>query len=133
MEAKLGDEWFLLLAGGGGVYHNDVLSFLKKNNLKNVKFLGYKNLKEIVGLYNLSDILVAPSDYGETLPNVLMEAIQFGCALITSDRVGLHNEVSKEKIGLVFDSTKKYQLVNHGCQLYQLRDGQCRPGTLACR
>ena len=113
MEAKLSDEWVLLLAGGGGVYHNDVLSFLTKNNLNNVKFLGYKNLKEIVGLYKLSDILVAPSDYGETLPNVLMEAIQFGCALITSDRSGLHNEVSKEKIGLVFDSNKKNELVDH--------------------
>ena len=101
------------MVGGGGIYHNDVLSFLKKNSLENVKFLGYKNLKEMISLYSLSDIVVLPSDYGETHGNILMEAIQFECALITSDRVGLHPEVINEEIGLVFDGAKKSELTNY--------------------
>ena len=113
IQAKLSNEWCLLMVGGGGIYHNDVLSFIKKNSLENVKFLGYKNLKEMISLYSLSDIVVLPSDYGETHGNVLMEAIQFECALITSDRTGLHPEVINEDIGLVFDGAKKSELINH--------------------
>ena len=113
INANLGDEWFLLLSGGGGFYHNYVLEFLKNNNPKNIKFIGFKNLKEMVNLYSCTDIVVLPSDYGETHGNVLMEAIQFECALITSDRVGLYPEVIEHKMGLVFKGDDKFELSNH--------------------
>ena len=111
--SKLTDEWCLLLSGGGGFYHNDVLKLLEKNNSNKVKYIGYRDLKEMVNLYNLSDIVVLPSDYGETHGNTLMEAIQFGCALIVSDRVGLHHEITKEELGLVFKADNKSELSNH--------------------
>ena len=113
INANLGDDWFLLMSGGGGVYHNEVLEFIEKNGSKNIKFLGYKNLKEMINLYTLSDIVVLPSDYGETHGNVLMEAIQFECALLTSDRVGLYPEVIKHELGLVFNGDDKLELSNH--------------------
>ncbi len=113
INANLGDDWFLLMSGGGGIYHNEVLEFIEKNVSKNIKFLGYKNLKEMINLYTLSDIVVLPSDYGETHGNVLMEAIQFECALLTSDRVGLYPEVIKHELGLVFKGDDKLELINH--------------------
>ena len=72
INAQLGNEWNLIMSGGGGIFHDDVLKFINKNNLSNVSFVGYKNLREMIGLYTISDIVVLPSDYGETHGNVLM-------------------------------------------------------------
>ena len=58
----------------------------------------------------MSEIVVLPSDFGETNGNVLLEASQFNCALIASDRVGLYPEILKNKIGLVFDAMNKNEL-----------------------
>ena len=111
MNAQLGNEWTLILSGGGGIFHDDVLKFINKNNLSNVSFVGYKNLREMIGLYTISDIVVLPSDYGETHGNVLMEAIQFECALIASDRTGIYPEILKEQMGLVFKAAYKSDLI----------------------
>ena len=48
-----------------------------------------------------------PSDYGETNGNVLLEASQFSCSLIASDRVGIHPEIISNQAGLVFDASNK--------------------------
>ena len=98
------------MSGGGGIFHDDVLKFINKNNLSNVSFVGYKNLREMIGLYTISDIVVLPSDYGETHGNVLMEAIQFECALIASDRTGISRN-SREQMGLVFKAAYKSDLI----------------------
>tara|TARA_B100000242_G_scaffold258109_1_gene202250 strand:+ start:1272 stop:2447 length:1176 start_codon:yes stop_codon:yes gene_type:complete len=111
INAQLGNEWNLILSGGGGIFHDDVLKFINKNNLSNVSFVGYKNLREMIGLYTISDIVVLPSDYGETHGNVLMEAIQFECALIASDRTGIYPEILKEQMGLVFKAAYKSDLI----------------------
>ena len=111
MNAQLGNEWNLIMSGGGGIFHDDVLKFINKNNLSNVSFVGYKNLREMIGLYTISDIVVLPSDYGETHGNVLMEAIQFECALIASDRTGIYPEILREQMGLVFKAAYKSDLI----------------------
>jgi glycosyltransferase involved in cell wall biosynthesis len=110
VDAKLSEEWCLVMSGGGGIYHDDVIKFIEKNNTKNITFVGYKNLKEMIGLYTISDIVILPSDYGETHGNVLMEATQFECALITSDRTGIHPEILREEMGLVFEGSLKSEL-----------------------
>ena len=110
INANISDDWVLLLAGGGGFYHSEVLDLINKKKLKNVFFLGFKDLKEILVLYDMSEIVVLPSDFGETNGNVLLEASQFNCALIASDRVGLYPEILKNKIGLVFDAMNKNEL-----------------------
>lgn len=111
INAQLGNEWNLIMSGGGGIFHDDVLKFINKNNISNVSFVGYKNLREMIGLYTISDIVVLPSDYGETHGNVLMEAIQFECALIASDRTGIYPEILREQMGLVFKAAYKSDLI----------------------
>ena len=67
--AKLSDDWILVLVGGGGFYHQQVINYLKNN--PNIFYLGFKDLKEILVLYDLSEII--SSDFGETNGNVLHE------------------------------------------------------------
>tara|TARA_X000000950_G_C13359124_1_gene435650 strand:- start:199 stop:525 length:327 start_codon:yes stop_codon:yes gene_type:complete len=61
-------------------------------------------------LYQLSEIVVLPSDYGETNGNSLLEASQYNCSLIASDRVGSYPEILEDKAGLVFDASDKRDL-----------------------
>ncbi len=110
LEAKISNDWILVLVGGGGFYHNQVLEFINKNKPKNIFYLGFKDLKEISVLYDLSEIVVLPSDYGETNGNVLLEASQFSCSLIASDRVGIHPEIISNQTGLVFNASDKKEL-----------------------
>ena len=88
-------------------------SLVQSENLNNVKFLGFKNQKELISLYANTEILVVPPYSIATHGNVAAEAIQFGCVLIVSNMVGLHPEIIDEEIGLVFDIEKKDQLINH--------------------
>ena len=110
MDAKINDDWVLLLAGGGGFYHNEVLNFINKKKSKNILFVGFKDLKEMLVLYDMSEIVVLPSDFGETHGNVLLEASQFNCALIASNRVGLYPELVNNHTGLVFEASDKKEL-----------------------
>ena len=112
IEAKIDNDWILLLAGGGGFYHNEVLNFINEKKPKNVLFVGFKDLKEMLALYDMSEVVVLPSDFGETNGNVLMEASQFNCALIASNHVGLYPEILNNDIGLVFDALDKKELSN---------------------
>ena len=112
IDAKLSSDWFLLMVGGGKI-ENEMKSLVQSKKLDNVKFLGFKNQKELIGLFTNSEILVAPSNVGDTHCNVAAEAIQFGCALIVSNMVGLHPEFIDEEVGLVFDIEKKDQLIDH--------------------
>lgn len=109
IDAKINDDWILVLVGGGGYYHNQVLEFINKKP-KNIFYLGFKDLKEISILYMFSEIVVLPSDYGETNGNVLLEASQYNCSLIASNRVGIHPEIITNQTGLVFEASRKDEL-----------------------
>ena len=110
--AKLSDDWFLIMAGNGK-FEKDLKTYVKNNKLKNVKFFDFQSQKKILIFFKNSEILVVPSELGDTHGNIAAEAIQFGCALILSNMVGLHPECQKEDIGLVFDINKNYQLTSH--------------------
>ena len=53
-----------------------------------VTFTGFLNQTEIGEAYAAADVLVLPSDYGETWGLVVNEAMIFECPAIVSDRVG---------------------------------------------
>ncbi len=110
LDAKIDEDWILVMVGGGGFYHKMVTDFLKKNKPKNIFFFGFKDLKEVLILYDLAEIVVLPSDYGETNGNVLLECSQFNCCCIASDRVGAYPEIQKYDTGLIFEASKKIDL-----------------------
>ncbi|MFN9661102.1 MAG: glycosyltransferase family 4 protein [Cyanobacteriota bacterium] len=50
--------------------------------------MGFQNQRELGRFYALADVLLLPSREGETWGLVVNEALQFGCGVICSDRVG---------------------------------------------
>ena len=72
---------------GEGKLKKKCVKFCKKNNLSNVLFLGFVNQKKIRKYYNLSDVLVMPSEY-ETWGLSINEAMASGCACLVSKETG---------------------------------------------
>ena len=110
--ANLSDDWFLIMVGNGK-FEKDLKSYVENNNVKNIKFFDFQSQKKIISFFKNSEFLVVPSNIGDTHGNIAAEAIQFGCALLLSNMVGLHLECVKEDIGLVFDIDKNDQLTSH--------------------
>jgi len=61
-----------------------------------VTFTGFLNQTEIGEAYAVGDVLILPSDYGETWGLVVNEAMIFGCPAIVSDRVGCGPDLIRE-------------------------------------
>jgi glycosyltransferase involved in cell wall biosynthesis len=110
-DANLNDDWFLIMAGHGK-FKKEITTAAENKKVKNLKFLGFQSQNSIINFFQHSEILVLPSGWNATNGNIASEGIQFGCALIISNMVGLYPEFVKEEVGLVFDVEKKEELIN---------------------
>ncbi len=77
---------FNLLLVGDGKEKENLLKFVKQNNLGNVYFAGFKNQSELPKCYSVADVFVLPSEYDPS-PKALNEALNFGLPAIVSDGV----------------------------------------------
>lgn len=72
---------------GDGPLRSELETFSNNSNLL-VTFTGFLNQKEMPKAYTVSDVLVLPSDGGETWGLVVNEAMASGLPAIVSDKVG---------------------------------------------
>ena len=77
--------WGLIV--GDGELRTNLEQFAQEQHL-NVKFLGFLNQTQLPQAYSVADVLVLPSDGGETWGLVVNEAMASGLPAIVSDRVG---------------------------------------------
>ncbi len=75
-------DWKVVIVGDGP--YLKTLKALAKGVRPKVEFMGYVQGKPLQDLYNSSKIFVFPS-LRENFPVVLLEAMEAGCAIITSD------------------------------------------------
>ncbi|MCL9769895.1 glycosyltransferase family 4 protein [Flavobacterium sp. HXWNR69] len=87
---------------GKGSQLEGLQNFAKNNQLKNVLFLGNKSRKELQDIYANSKFSVVPSEYLEAYGNVILESLAFGKTVITSDLVGIKNEIEQHNVGLTY-------------------------------
>lgn len=59
--------------------------------------MGFQNQRELGRFYALADVLLLPSRAGETWGLVVNEALQFGCGVICSDRVGSAADLVRDR------------------------------------
>ena len=81
---NLSTDWEIVIAGDGPYLSN--LKSLAKN-IPSIKFLGFVKGQALMDLYQSSKIFVFPS-LQENFPVVLLEAMSYGCAIITSNAAG---------------------------------------------
>ena len=87
---------------GDGPLRSACESFVKERSVP-IRFTGFLNQSEIVHSYIAADVLVLPSDIGETWGMVVNEAMACGRLCLVSDRVGCGPDlVLPGKTGEVF-------------------------------
>lgn len=95
---------------GDGIQLIEFQNFVIKNNLSNVSFLGNKTREELQIIYSNAKFIVVPSEYVEAYGNVILESLSFGKTVITSDLVGIKNEILKNKVGLIYSFNNQMEL-----------------------
>lgn len=95
---------------GDGIQLLELQNFVIKNNLSNVSFLGNKTREELQVIYSNATFTVVPSEYIEAYGNVILESLSFGKTVITSDLVGIKNEIVKNKVGLIYSFNNQLEL-----------------------
>lgn len=91
-----GEKPYLLIVGDGELMP-DLTQKVVQNKLDRVKLLGFRNQKELTQLYKISDIFILPA-INETWGLVVNEAMNLGCAIITTDRVGSGRDLVKNDV-----------------------------------
>ena len=87
---------------GDGNQIVELQNFTENNKLQNVLFLGNKSREELQEIYANCKFSVVPSEYLEAYGNVILESLAFGKTVITSDLVGIKEEIEQNNVGLTY-------------------------------
>ena len=93
-------EYSHLTIIGEGPEKENLSAYAKKPNL-GVRFLGKKSQKELVNFYNQHKILILPSTEIEGFGLVLLEAMACKTPVITTNLVGMAQEIKENNCGLI--------------------------------
>jgi glycosyltransferase involved in cell wall biosynthesis len=86
---------------GGNKNENQLKAFIKNNDLDEfVKFEGFVSGEKKQCLLNWADVFILPS-HNEGLPIAILEAMSYGCAIISTPVGGIPEVVTPEKNGLL--------------------------------
>ena len=120
-----------LLIVGSGDLERECQAFASRHSLP-VSFAGFLNQSEIAAAYAASDVLVLPSDDGETWGLVVNEAMSCGLPAIVSDQVGCAADlVEPKQTGLVVPCDDSGALANAILELARDPDYAVRMGEAA--
>lgn len=92
-----------LMIIGTGPLEGNLKEEVRKNNILNVIFMGYKTREEIVPLIRDSSFIIVPSEWYENLPMVIMEASALGKPVIASRIGGIQEMVEDGVNGFLFN------------------------------
>ena len=86
-----------LIFVGDGILRDELENYVKRNQIKNVYFMGFRNQTELSEFYAMADVFVLPS-IQEPWGLVVNEAMCFGLPVIVSDQVGANGDLVKHGI-----------------------------------
>jgi glycosyltransferase involved in cell wall biosynthesis len=119
-----------LLVVGSGVLQGQAQAYAQEHSLP-VTFAGFLNQSEIPKSYAVADLLVLPSDYGETWGLVVNEAMACGVPALVSDRVGCAEDLIRDgDAGGVFPFGNVEALADHIVSLTRDREALRHKGQV---
>ena len=103
-----------LIVGGKGELAEEYKKLARKLGLENnVKFIGYVGGKDLIKIYNQSQIFVLPSvSHEEGFGIVLLEAMACGTPVICTNIVGVAKDIEMNKAGIVVKPKNEKELSN---------------------
>ena len=94
---------FHIFLAGDGTYRAHLENYVVRNRFETqVTFLGHVSHVELPLYYNMSDVLVLPSEM-EGVPMVILEALACGTPVVASNVGGIPDLVTNNVNGIVLD------------------------------
>jgi glycosyltransferase involved in cell wall biosynthesis len=119
-----------ILIVGDGVMRESLEQMTQRNS--NISFAGFLNQSRIPEAYAASDVLVLPSDAGETWGLVVNEAMASGLPVIVSDHVGCAPDLVHDgKTGFIVPLGDVRSITNKMHQLIEEQDVVINMGEAA--
>jgi glycosyltransferase involved in cell wall biosynthesis len=107
---------------GAGEMESELRALAARENVRAV-FAGFKNQTELPACYVAADVLVLPSDGGETWGLVVNEAMACGVPAIVSDAVGCAPDLIEEgRTGFVFPFANSSALTDRLKNVSEMKD-----------
>ncbi len=94
-------EFSLVFAGSGN--QKSIENKLREAGVKNYKFLGFIDQRQLAELYSKTDIYVLPSFY-EDFPNTILEAMSLKVPIIASKINGIPEMINSGEEGVLFEA-----------------------------
>ena len=90
---------------------SQILDRIKKESIKNIELLGYKNDSEIKTLISGSRFVVVPSIWYENQPYSILESFVMGKTVVASNIGGIPEIIENGKNGILFKAGDKNELI----------------------
>lgn len=97
---------------GTGPFEEDAKRYVSSNNMKNVKFLGFRNKDEVKQILNKAKALIIASQCYEGFPMTILEAFSVGTPVIAGNIGNMKNIIKDNENGLLFKYNSSEDLVN---------------------
>lgn len=88
-------DWILNIVGGGD--KSNLMSYIDKYSIKNINVCDFMDSYEIESLYKSNSVLILTSHF-EGYPTVIVEAVSYANAVITTRYAGFSDELVKNGI-----------------------------------
>lgn len=105
----------LLFIESDGPLKKDLINYVSVNNLNNVTFLERQN--NIMNFINAIDIFLLPSISNEDFPNVILEAMSFGKAIIATNIAGIPEQIDHLENGIVISPKSSNEISDNVLKL----------------
>ena len=79
-------------------------TWIKAQNIDNIKLLGKLNSNELAEEYQKADVLIVPSLWEEPFGRIVIEGAQYGLPTIGSNKGGIPETITTLKYGVIYDA-----------------------------
>lgn len=108
---NISDKTLLII--GLGPEENAIKNYIYKNNIENIKVLGFKDSNEIINILKDSIAIIVPSQWYEGFPMTIIEALSCGVPIIGGNIGNVSQIVKHNYNGLLFQYNDKKDLIKN--------------------
>lgn len=120
-----------LRIAGGGTFRDELRNYSKKNNIKNVAFLGFLPEHELIALIKNCLFTIVPSEWYEPFGFTVLESFALGKPVIGADIGGIPDLVRNKHTGMLFRSGDPKDLEDKISYLFDHKDSVSEMGKNA--
>jgi len=120
--SSLPQDSYELKVAGDGNERAAAVHYVEEHRIPGVEFCGWLSGPEKISALEWADIFLFPSQYGEGMPNSVLEAMAFGLVVITSGAGGVKDFFENGVMGYLLDPVNPERIAD--CVLRCIEDSE---------